>query len=443
MKQSSISLSLQRISSKLFGIVRKCRLVLSSLLISDSYKSTPECDVLFICHDSNRGETLEGKAHSRHLDSIADELVATGLRCAHIALPYSRLVGKKANGSPMSFNRAYAITRILDLLSRLPRALGLSSPNQVGISSREKIFRIILEKSKARCVICIGCAPELATIANARRIPIIEVLHGYGYSRVSWGYERRKPQELPSLILAFDRTSFNTFSKLGEKSVTVRHVMDPWLSRFSDATCETKLPTIWRYRKKPELEGRKTILFSMQRGYAGEYKELSSILENGLIPASVLDAVEASAGDVNWIFRLHPAQLRRHGSYHVNVRDWVATLCQKHKNCYWEEYSEMPLPVILRYVDGHVTMSSMTAYDCAYFGIRTLYLCPTLKKGGFLDGWYSDLILNGYAKLGNSTVQEILDWVQCAERISPMRDSECTDDCVSVIESVLNHRANC
>ena len=103
----------------------------------------------------------------------------------------------------------------------------------------------------------------------------------------------------------------------------------------------------------------------------------------------------------------------------------------------------MPLPVILRYVDGHVTMSSMTAYDCAYFGIRTLYLCPTLKKGGFFVGWYSDLILNGYAKLGNSTVQEILDWVQCAERISPMRDFECTDDCVSVIESVLNHRANC
>jgi len=86
---------------------------LCSLLVSDSYQNIEICDVLLCCHDVDRSDMLKGQAYSRLVDSLAEELIRDGWKCAQFALPPSILVGNKAWGRPVSANRRLFLGRIL------------------------------------------------------------------------------------------------------------------------------------------------------------------------------------------------------------------------------------------------------------------------------------------------------------------------------------------
>ena len=56
-------------------------------------------------------------------------------------------------------------------------------------------------------------------------------------------------------------------------------------------------------------------------------------------------------------------------------------------------------------------MSSMTTYDAAYFGIKTLLLCPTLMSWPN-EKLFKDLVNSGYAEYGQFDSTKIQSWVK-------------------------------
>lgn len=70
-------------------------------------------------------------------------------------------------------------------------------------------------------------------------------------------------------------------------------------------------------------------------------------------------------------------------------------------------------------------MSSGTCGEAAIFGVPSLLLCPTLKKGGAHSGWFSELIDEGMAELGELDVGYVNAWlgrVKNSARTSKRKD---------------------
>jgi len=414
---------------------------LRALLVNDSYHNIEICDVLLCCHDVDRSDMLEGQAYSRLIDSIAEELIRDGWKCAQFALPPSVLVGNKAWGKPVSANRRLFLGRILLKLHRLVEKTGirLSTETVNWITSYEqRFYDELFDRTRCRVIITIGSPPTMCKAAHSRGLPVVELLHGIGYTKIPWGWDQQGPELLPKGILSLDDVSTKTFSALNAKGVVIKQIPHPWLKRFLNPEAMRYLPEEWKVVPEWLLgEQRKRILLSLQWGYDGELEKYSGILPNGIIHDEVLSAISATQETVMWLIRLHPVQLRK--SRYVRHHKFVRNLCEQLSNCEWQQSSKLPLPLLLNYTDGHITMSSMTAYDAASQGVSSLLLCPTLRFGGFHYGMFQDLLESGYATLGALNAQTILEWVRMVDRrLEPFQFNSSSDcDWTSAVEWML------
>jgi hypothetical protein len=66
---------------------------------------------------------------------------------------------------------------------------------------------------------------------------------------------------------------------------------------------------------------------------------------------------------------------------------------------------------VVRTIDGHISMSSMTVYDAALLGVKSLLLCPTLLKDGIFADYFEDLVKAGYVEKIVSNDTFIFNWV--------------------------------
>lgn len=253
-------------------------------------------------------------------------------------------------------------------------------------------------------------AIRAARISGARSL---EVLHGYGYSSVPWGWDWAPKEALPDVVIAFDAVSANTFGALANKGLQVSLVENLWYRKFRDPDEFSRLPAFWRQEQNWIPKGKKAVLVSMSWGYDGDhgtYTFFAGILKNGLFPEELIEAIKLAGDEYYWIFRLHPVQLlgERSGRYRKILDD----LCGKFRNCEWETGTRAPLPLLLRCCHAHISMVSMTAYDAAFMGVRSLMLCPTLRPGGANELMFDDLKRRGYVELGSFDANAIVSWVQ-------------------------------
>jgi len=407
-----------------------------SLTYLDNYNNKTECDVLFFCHDSDRGDQLQGRAYSRFLNSISDKLEEDGITCVHLSLPYSKLTNNAAAGNPSIYNRSYFKITLKCFIAKIFLKIGIKIFNPDKLNERVKLYHGIFGLLKPKYILCLGMPVELAIAAKAKNIPIAELLHGYGYAEVCWDYDKRSPDELPNYILCLDTTSKNTFSVLKQISVNVLKVKDPWLSLFWGEPDKNSIPEEWYFPGDNIYSENKTILITLQWGYAGEYEQFNGILENGLLPEKLLNIIQESGNSINWIIKPHPVQLR-HNSFRF-LQKWLENLSTQNKNCHWREFLHIPLPSIIQNIDGHITMSSSSAFDCAFFGVKTLFLCPTLKPGGFYQNWFRELFDPGYAELGSDESFDLRKWVQNIERFTPLYSQEDSVDCIELIKKEIS-----
>lgn len=387
--------------------------IIKSLRFKDTYKDLGRCDVILCCSDSDRTEEYEGLQYSRIADSLAEELSKEGVNIQRFAWPYSQLVGRRAWGYAHSANRHF----FLNLLwSKGRRALGLEPAAE---SLEINFYDQLISQTEARSLVGIGLPPTAIKAARIRGIKSIEVLHGYGYSSVPWGWDSAPRDALPDVVIAFDDLSAKTFGAIAARGLQVLRIENLWYRKFRDNREFSALPAQWRREQSWIPNGKKVILVSMSWGYDGDhgpYPFFAGVLKNGLFPEELVEAIKMAGENYYWIFRLHPVQMQseRSGRYKKILND----LCGQFNNCEWEVGTKAPLPLLLKRCHAHISMVSMTAYDAAFMGVRSLMLCPTLRSGGANELMFSDLKLQGYVELGTFDPSAIVLWLQATGPIN-------------------------
>jgi hypothetical protein len=242
-------------------------------------------------------------------------------------------------------------------------------------------------------------------------------LHGIGYTRIPWNWDKEEAERLPTGVLSLDDVSTQTFLKLNDKGVGVRQIPHPWLKRYLDAALTEQLPDEWRQIPLWLRSDRQNVMVSLVWGYDGEhgeYSEYAGILANGLMHEELVRAIELTRDSVFWLLRLHPVQLRMEKYNHHRV--FLEELASRTGNCEWRQASTLPLPLLLTQCHGHITMSSMTTYEAAMLAVPSLLLCPTLQPGAINAALFENLRMSGYAELGELSADAIQQWSENVQR---------------------------
>ena len=409
----------------------------------DSWRTLGHCDVILMCHDSDRSASLNGKVYSPLIDSVGDDLSNRGWVVARLALPTSLILGNKAHGNPVSIERSLLKAQVLHYLMRLSNNLFHkkefldSDYNQFDVA----FYLKLLKRTNARCVISIGTPLGMCKAGHLQKIPIVELLHGIGYYPIPWGWDKINIENLPNLILSLDNVSTNTFTPLQDKGATIRQIPHPWLKRFINVEERQKLPSEWKGNISVSSKFRKVILVSLNKAYDDEnHPEYAGIIPNGIMIDELRKVIESTNDSIFWLLRLHGVQLRNRK--YVKHLEYIRDLVNKTKNSEWKLASSIPLPSLLPMCDGHITMCSMVSYEAAYFGVPTLLLCPTLRLGGLNEGMFSDLKESGHAKLGSFDEAFIHSWVEKVSRMKEVVPSLSEAAWDEAIEFMLGKRQN-
>ena len=383
-----------------------------ALSLPDTYQKMSACDVIVCCSDSDRTDRLDGLAYARMADGLIEELEKRGAVAQSFALPYARLIGAATWSQAHSANRFFFVCSLMD---RLRRLLLQRQPRLE--AKAQDFFARLLAQTGAASLVGIGLPAAAVRAAKAANIRTVEILHGYGYSDVPWGWESAGSQSLPDTVLAFDAVSAATFRQLQDKGVSVHTIDNYWYRKFLDPHEFLRLPLAWRdVSWLPQ--GRKVVLVSLSWGYDGDhggYTFFAGILKNGLFPDELVDVIRQAGDAYYWVFRLHPVQLA--GGRFEHYKKILDQLCRECRNCEWEMGSRAALPALLSRCDAHISMVSMTAYDAAFLGIRSLMLCPTLKVGGAYELMFKDLEAQGFLTRGDFDVQKIQVWLQASTKM--------------------------
>lgn len=394
---------------------------LSQINLSNSFENLKKCDVLFFCHDVDRGLSLNGSAFSPISDSVRMDFENRGLHCLTISHPWSVLTNDKGYGKPITMNGAYFIYRLFKL-----------TLNKLRLSSLMKNFSIygyIFKRTSPKLIITIGSPDELCFEARKRGIYHAEILHGIGITFITWGWDKKDYRYLPQCILSLDDISTKTYSPLSNYGLDIKTIPHPFLKNFFGINFESKIPKDWQIQKKNIYK--KEILISLNWGYNGDHPLYNNILENGLF-YNEIEGVIHDSSDIFWRFRLHPVQLR--DKKYKNLRNWLNEFTKRHTNTEWLESSTLPYPSVVKNCSGNITMNSFSCYDAASMGVQSLILCPTVLKGGIHEDWFLDLVDEAYATKIDISKNEIYTWVQNVEiknpRISNLSDNKSWEDTI-------------
>lgn len=406
---------------------------LSTLRNGNTISKLPPCDVLLMCQDVDRGDEKDGLAYSKLIDSIHEELNEQGYACQQVILPpYSSMPSHKTWAKPYSANISFFFAWLFSVFSD---KLGIKKL----FKDEEDVYARIFQIAKPQMLFVIGAQPSLCRAARKNNIRVAEVLHGIGYDGIKWGWDNEPLMNLPHTILCLDQVSAQSFSPLREKGVDVTEIPHPWHKRFTaDAPNKQLLDQKWIQRLDFLPKDKKVVLLSLVWGYDGDHGTnlgFKNVLKNGLIPEELIEVISKTADSVFWCIRRHPVHIRN-ASYNYQIK-FLDKLIETHTNCEWRMSSQCSLISLFNSVDAHMSMISMTSYDAAFMGIKTLLLCPTLHKGGEYELLFDDLVAADYAVKGKMDSTDIYDWVANTKRTTGYRLTNANNQDWNVIVSKL------
>lgn len=403
-----------KIKKRVFKLLREVR-------IDSSIKSIKSSDILLFCHDTNRGIKLANTPYSPLIDSLKDEFEKDGWSCTTIAYPWSKLIGAKAYGNPISMNRNFLYAKVTNSLLK-------QTPLIKAYDAEVKLYEKIIKKSNAKLIISMNSSNALCEAARNLKVYQAELLHGIGYTPIPWGWDLKKKKHLPQCILSLDQVSTNTFSVLKKHQIDVIQIAHPFLKRFNEDVIY-KLPQEWKIHQINKTYD-KEILVSLQWGYSPGVDEkdvFKGTLNNGLYYDFLENIIKNTQHSVYWRFRLHPVQYTQPKKYYRQLQT-LSRLTSKYNNTEWVQSTELPLPSLLSTISGHLTMCSMVSYEAAYFGIPTLALEPLLRNDAVYSDMFEDLVSKGYLIKRDASEKAILDWIDNVEKTAPLLSNLHDDD---------------
>ena len=373
----------------------------------------PKADVLTVANDADRPFEYLGKRYSPIMDSVEDRLKVMGVRCVSVSRLLNDLTGDLAYGdvySPVGvFERALLEKRIRKFIAR--------SPSVFSRLEYRAWIKILTETSVNR-VVAILPSRELCCACHELGVWVADVQHGVHAdskegSPYYWsGYRRIQPREWhPDAFLCWDASAKFQLEKWTSSFTGIElHVIgNPWLNRF--LIDEEFVGNIFRmgWGEMIDAESRPTVLVTLQWG--------RTELDNGVIHESLIDVIKQTSERYRWLIRLHPNQIE---GFAANEGRMFEEIFQNKlaSHAEWQVATRMPLPLLLKRVQSHITWHSSVTIEAALMGVRTAVLNPEVFPGGIHEGLFDLLVDNGLVNYIEPTKDTIIGWINGEEVMS-------------------------
>ena len=246
----------------------------------------PKKDAVLFVRDPHKYLKINNNLFSPIIDSFDQILCDYKFKTIQIFGSPSFIKNDKCFGNPKNLNVIYFTSYFIKkFLSEKYR-----------IIFEKFFFKIALHKLKPRVVFGLGLRPSLCEACHDKKIPCVEIMHGYGYDPNIYFWDYCNTVQMPSDIWVFDDTSKKSITRLFKErglNKTVKKIPHVWSVFFKKYSGKVKNPSIKKVLRLSKRYKR-LVLFSLQWCYGNEdknYKEFHNILENGYIPNSVIKAV--------------------------------------------------------------------------------------------------------------------------------------------------------
>jgi hypothetical protein len=356
-----------------------------------------KADIILMSGDHDLGYRLNnGKKYAQILDSLNLILKNFNFYTFSIALPGSQIFGSKTFSNSISVNgliyRAHLLERII---SKLHLSQFFDGNFIVNTWLR------ILSKTKAKVIFAIQPTPELCIAANKLGIDVCDYQHGVISAENYYGFcYRKKFNNLgwPNYILCWDKDSKKWVEEnISSNSVPVL-VGNPWYLIFKNNLFKDVFSKGFEIKNNLTFKNGPIILITLQWG-------LENDLDNNEIGVNkfLYQLMLNKHLSFNWLLRIHPIQFNSE-IYICKIKELLSSL----ENVEWEVASSLPLPILLKNIDLHITSHSAVTIEAESFNIKTALLN---NNHAILHDYFGSQIYKGIAEIVEPTYENILDWV--------------------------------
>lgn len=356
--------------------------------------------VMLVCGDGDRGVVFSGKKYAQLLDSINDRLIEVGIATLTVSLPFSELSPDSAYGNAFSVNGLLARASVKNKIRRL---IAVNSP--LLHDSRVEAWSRILDKVQPKRVIGIQPPSELCIAAQKKGIWVADLQHGIVSDEGYYGLAYRAKYDQagwPSCILCWDNATENWIRNEIGTLVSTKVIGHPWVLRFISPHDADRLVSEYLNKGEAEKLHRLTILVSLQWGFG----YLPNSHGTG-IPKDLLNFIKEQGRGFDWWLRVHPVMLQG-----TRRAETIANLTSEFSSCpnvFWEQCTDLPLPLVLKQVDLHMTVSSAVTIEASWFGVKSALLG---ENTDLLHQWLGEEIRSGSAEIVAAESESIKQWIE-------------------------------
>lgn len=361
--------------------------LLNTLRTTDTWQHINPCDVLLVRADGDCGYRYEGKAYAQIIDSFGELCINHNLSVSSVAIQNPRLIGDLAQFSPVCFDRS--LMRIIIIGKIIEMFYGYTIGKEWIKSHHIDLWCQILKKSGPRYIIGIQPDEFLCRAGKLLNIPVFDLQHGLNTDESPYYGELYQtgmpPENLPTGFLCWDDQSTEPITKwASSKGIRVLNVGNPWFLRFVRVQAGDELVNKAISDANIFIDDRPRILVTLQWNMA---KVGQGQVFNGVM-TDALETVILNTGELfTWIIRVHPVQLngveREATFYYLKKTFGIERTLE------WLKASWIPLPVVLRKTDLHITFSSAVVVEAAWMGLRSGLLNNQIGRDGTSKDWFS------------------------------------------------------
>lgn len=283
---------------------------------------------------------------------------------------------------------------------------------------RRKAISIALKILKPRTLFLIDFDLELNFICNQLKVPVYYCQHGViNQNHFIWS----NTSNCDFSVLLWDQESGSVFDKKN-KIYVVGNLFSEYLSSSASEFLRNLLfkeydIAFLRDNSKPK------ILVTLTWGNP-DYDDF--------IPNEIIESIKHNKNNYHWFIRLHPCILMDPSKlkFFKNEFDNIFNFEDKQK-IEWENSSKLPLPLLLEFIDYHVTIESSVIIDAAKLEIPSFALNHKLiikSKTGFSqppyggENYFLKERKNNMLHILNSDFQSIEAWLDSVPKLKRQKD---------------------
>ena len=330
------------------------------------------CDCLLMCGKVNRGLVVNNKLYGQLIDTIGDELSNENINVFSIGSEHEKFdIQDDFYGNQINL-KYFLFTRLL--IYKVKKVLSFLKLTTLKIEFLEYFYDNLFIKIKPKFIIGILPSPNLCISAKKNRITVYDLQHGvigdFENEYYTIAYRRKYNQKgWPNYILTWNSSTEEWVSKNLYEYTSAINIGNPLLIKFNnnqlyDSYIRSNKSYFQKYFFCDKIKILLTLGYGLKKyGADSDYgltKELIYIIKN--------------YPDFNWFIRLHPVTLIKSNLNLIQILESEFNKCKNRVE--WELTSILPLPVILKNTNIHISTISATCLEAAQYGIKTGMLAP-------------------------------------------------------------------